>query len=69
MVEIPIALGMTNAVIFFSIEMISLKGITSYCKLRLRRDTYIGNPTKDICVETNMVLRNVDSTLHKNILR
>ena len=77
-VVIKIALGITNAVIFFSKVIISGIGMASYHDQEQGNDqgdvtaetgdkTHVGNPTKDIGMEAHVVLRNVKPSLYENI--
>jgi len=51
------ALGITRAVILFSIVLISLNGSTIWVSVLQTgiRCTHVGDPAKDIGVETDMV--------------
>ena len=71
-VEILIALGMTRAVILFSIVLISLNGSTIWESVYFLREVdfaHVGDPAKDVCVETDMVLRDIQSSLYQDIFR
>ena len=66
------ALGMTRAVILFSIVLISLNGSTIWESVDILsrfKVAHVGDPAKDIGVETNMVLRNIQSSLYQDIFR
>jgi hypothetical protein len=66
------ALGMTKAVILFSIVLISLNGSTIWESVYFVSRTevaHVGDPAKDIGVETDMVLRDIQSSLHQDIFR
>jgi hypothetical protein len=66
------ALGMTRAVILFSIVLISLNGSTIWESVDLLscvEVAHVGDPAKDIGVETNMVLRDIQSSLYQDIFR
>jgi len=58
-VETPIAFGMTNAVIFFSIVRISVNGMTSWREQCILDATHIRDPAKNVGVEAEVVLRDV----------
>jgi len=64
----PMALGMTSAVIFRSMTLMSVKAITS-CRQRDHNSTYISHPAKDVGMETQMVFRHVKPALNQNVLR
>lgn len=57
-VLIPIALGMTKAVIFFSIVLISVKA-TTICISSVSWRTHISDPSEDIGMEADVILRNI----------
>jgi hypothetical protein len=64
------ALGMTRAVILFSIVLISLNGSTIWDSVDLWSRVevaHVGDPAEDIGVETDMVLRDIQSSLHQDI--
>jgi hypothetical protein len=71
-VEILMALGMTKAVILFSIVLISLNGSTIWALVDLwicAKIAHVGDPAEDIGVETDVVLRDIQSSLYQNVLR
>jgi hypothetical protein len=66
------ALGMTRAVILFSIVLISLNGSTiweSVYFVSRVEVAHVGDPAKNIGVETDMVLRDIQSPLYQDIFR
>jgi hypothetical protein len=71
-VEILMAFGMTRAVILFSIVLISLNGSTIWESVDLWRCVevaHVGDPAEDIGMETDVVLRDIQSSLYQYVLR
>lgn len=69
------AFGITYAVILFSIDTTSEKGMIN-CKFdqRLvaaqrcpRSSSYASDPAKDVCVEAEMMFRDVEASLHEDV--
>lgn len=72
------AFGITKAVIFFSIVLISVKGRTIWMfsdAVTVEQDsivswaqTHVRDPSKDVCVEADMVFRDIQTSLYQDVL-